>query len=303
MAGYFHVPIMTKEVIAFLQPQPGGLYCDATLGGGGHSEAILEASSPDGHVLGIDRDPAAIAAAQTRLARFGRRFTAVQGNFGALTQILSDRRIEKVDGFFADLGVSSPQLDHGERGFSFQRRGPIDMRMNPHDEKTALDFIEQLDQRDLAWILKQYGDEKFSNQVARALKKAAEEKTLTNTIALAEVVRSAIRLHDAGQDPATRTFQALRIAVNDELGQLQSLLQQLPDCLAPQGRAVFLCFHSLEERMLKQAWKPTAGLSNWVPLTNKAVSAGPDETAANPRSRSARLRAAMYTNGKGTSTP
>lgn len=294
MVSFSHTPILVDAVVAALAPRPGGRYCDATLGGGGHSEALLEACGPDGRVVGLDRDPAATAAARRRLERFGDRFVAVQTTFDAMPQVLADLGWGKVDGVLADLGVSSPQLDEADRGFSFQRRGPIDMRMNPTEGQTALDLIATCSEEDLAWVLRQYGDEKFSKSIARALKQALAAGMLTSTLALAEVVRGAVRIHDAGQDAATRTFQALRMAVNDELGQLHRLLTGLPQCLADGGRAVFLCFQSLEDRMIKQAWGASEVKSHWRVLTPKPVYASEDEVQSNPRSRAARLRAAVW---------
>jgi 16S rRNA (cytosine1402-N4)-methyltransferase len=284
-----HRSVMLEEVLSLLCPQPGGVYCDATLGAGGHTEQILAQSGPDGRVFGIDRDRRALALAQARLGRFGDRFVPVHGRFGELAALLRQQGAPPLAGLVADLGVSSMQLDQADRGFSFQRRGPIDMRMDDGSGETALALIERLDVSTLADVLFHYGEERNSRRIAAGLKQAAAEGALTDTLALAEVVRRhSGPSGDHHKHPATRTFQALRIAVNDELRQLHQLLQVAPTLLAPGGRLVVLTFHSLEDRLTKQALKA----SPWRVLTKKAALPSQAELAQNPRSRSAQLRAA-----------
>lgn len=286
---------MLRETVELLAPRPGTLIIDATLGGGGHSEALLEAGA---RVLGIDKDPAALAAARQRLERFGVAFRAVQGN-GADAAALSG---EPADGFLMDLGVSSPQLDTAERGFSFQTDGPLDMRMGDSGE-TAAELIARLSDGELADVIYQYGEERASRPIARALKAAAPRTTFE---AVAAIKRGAGgRAKDGKVHVATKTFQALRIAVNDELGALDRALAALPALLKPKGRAAFITFHSLEDRKVKNAFKRLCGevddappgmpVSNKAPatfraLTKKAVTASEQEVEANPRARSAKLR-------------
>jgi 16S rRNA (cytosine1402-N4)-methyltransferase len=262
--AFSHASVMTAEVLTHLLPRPGGMYCDATLGGGGHAEALLQASAPDGQVIGVDRDPAALAAASDRLRPFGDRFRPLRGRFGELRALLHDAGIEAVDGILADVGVSSAQIDQAGRGFSFQRPGPIDMRMDPGSGETALSLIERLDEEALASIIYEYGEERRSRAVARAVKRAAAEGALPDTVALAQVIERACGgRRGAVISPATRTFQALRIAVNDELRQLDRLLQGAPACLRPGGRLVLIAFHSLEDRIVKRRLRELAAQPGW----------------------------------------
>lgn len=287
-----HRSVMVDEVLSLLAPQPGGVYCDATLGAGGHSEQILLRSGPDGRVYGIDRDPQALRLAQDRLRRFGDRFVPIHGRFGDLAELLAAQGAPPLSGIVADLGVSSMQLDQAERGFSFQRRGPIDMRMDGSRGETALDLIARLDEGKLADLLFHYGEERHSRRLAAAIKQAQAEGALTDTLALAEVVRRhSPPSREHHKHPATRTFQALRIAVNDELRQLHQLLQSAPTRLAAGGRLVVLTFHSLEDRLTKQVMKQPP----WHLLTKRAGMPSAAEQAENPRSRSAQLRAAECT--------
>lgn len=289
-AVFFHATIMLEETLDSIAPRSGGVYADATLGGGGHAEGLLERSAPDGRVIGLDRDADALGAARERLVRFGERVTFVHGAFAELRTILDGVGTPRVDGLIADLGVSSPQLDRAERGFSFRRRGPIDMRMDPSRGETALELIERLSERELADVIYELGEERRSRPIARSVKRAANEGVLETTEDLRRaVVRAVGPRRRGGVDPATRTFQALRIAVNDELGQLDALLAQLPDVLADDGVAVLISFHSLEDRKVKHSFR---GEPTLTPLTKKPVSAGEEERAENPRSRSAKLRAA-----------
>ncbi|MCC7536326.1 MAG: 16S rRNA (cytosine(1402)-N(4))-methyltransferase RsmH [Deltaproteobacteria bacterium] len=279
---------MTREVLDALAPRSGGVYVDATLGGGGHAEAILASSRPAGRVVGIDRDAGARDAARVRLAPWGDRAEIVPGRFGDVRAVLSALHIERVDGLVADLGVSSPQLDDPSRGMSFRASGPLDMRMDPTQGETARDLVARLPESELADVLYQLGEERRSRAIARRLKRALADGKLETT---ADARRACVAvLGDRGRiDPATRTFQALRIAVNDELGELSRLLDALPDVLADRAVAVVLTFHSLEDRLVKRAFR---GDERLEPLYKKPLVAGDDEVAVNPRARSAKLRAA-----------
>lgn len=285
-----HVPVLLEETLAALAPRAGGVYCDCTLGRGGHAQAVLDASAPDGRLIGLDRDEAAIAETTERLRAYGERVRLVHGRFGDVRQHLSTIGVDRVDGLYADLGVSSPQLDVAERGFSFQREGPLDMRMDPSRGPTARDVIAELSERELADVLYDLGEERKSRPIARAIKRRADEGRMETTADLREAIVSAtFERRGPGIDPATRTFQALRLYVNDELGELDRLLDALPGVLAPGGVAAIISFHSLEDRAVKRAFKSDAGL---VPLTKKPIEAGEAECERNPRSRSAKLRAA-----------
>lgn len=286
---YSHATVLRNETVSMLGVRTGGLYVDATLGGGGHAEAILEAS-PGCLVLGVDRDPAAVAAASERLARFGDRFQVLAGAFGDLPSLLQDAGIGKVDGIVADLGLSSAQLSDAARGMSFRLEGPLDMRMDPSSRETALDLIERLSQDDLADVIYRYGEERRSRRVARCIKLALHDGRLSTTKDLRKaVVRAVGPARVGGVDPATRTFQALRIAVNAELDQLATLLEASASLLGDDGVLAIISFHSLEDRMVKRAFQDR---QRWQPITKKPMVAGPSEQRSNPRSRSAKLRAA-----------
>jgi 16S rRNA (cytosine1402-N4)-methyltransferase len=308
VTGYAHETVLADETVALLRPSPGETFLDGTLGGGGHAERLLERGA---RVIGLDRDPRAVAAARARLARFGAAFRAVQADFRDAEDALRSLGIETVDGALVDLGVSSPQLDEAERGFSFSRSGPLDMRMGEAGE-TLADLLERADEREIARILHDYGEEPFARPVARALKRevARVGARALDTARLAEVVASAIprRAWPRKVHPATRTFQALRIAVNDELGALAAWLDALPRTLARGGRAAAISFHSLEDRMVKQAFQALTractcppglpvcrcgGQAGFEPLTRKAVTPSEAEVARNPRARSAKLRAVV----------
>ncbi len=304
MVELVHEPVLAKEVVQLLAPGPGKLLLDGTLGGGGHSERFLAEGA---RVIAIDKDPRAIAAAQARLARFGEAFRAVRADFRDARDVLSALKIAGVDGALVDLGVSSPQLDDPERGFSFSRPGPLDMRMGAEGE-TLEDLLRRIDERELARILREYGEEPFARPIARAVKRALEGERRLDTARLAEVVAGAIprrawprRIH-----PATRTFQALRIAVNDELGALAAWLDSLPAVLKTGGRAAAISFHSLEDRMVKERFRALAractcppdlpvcacgARASFAALTRKVVVPSDQEVARNPRARSAKLRA------------
>lgn len=285
-----HVPVLLAECLEALAPRAGGIYCDCTLGRGGHAEALLEASEPDGRLIGLDRDPSALEACGDRLARFGDRVTLVHARFGEVRGELDRLGIEGVDGLLADLGVSSPQLDEAERGFSFRFEGPLDMRMDPTRGQSAKEAIEALDERSLADVIFELGEEKRSRPIARAIKRAESEGKLSSTSELRSAVVSAIG-HKPGSpiDPATRTFQALRLYVNDELGELDRLLGSLPSVLNVDGIAAIISFHSLEDRAVKHTFR---GEPSLLPLTKRPIEASDLEREQNPRSRSAKLRAA-----------
>jgi 16S rRNA (cytosine1402-N4)-methyltransferase len=300
---FSHEPVLAREVVELLRPAPGRLLLDGTLGGGGHTELFLEAGA---RVIGIDKDPRALAATTARLARWGEAFRAVRADFRDAKNVLSALGLSGVDGALVDLGVSSPQLDEAERGFSFSKAGPLDMRMAQEGESLA-DLLRRIDERDLARILREYGEEPFARPIARAIKRAVVEGEPLDTAGLAEVVAGAIprkawprRIH-----PATRTFQALRIAVNDELGALAAWLDALPSLLNVGGRAAAISFHSLEDRRVKEKFRALTqactcppdfpvcacgAQASFAPVTRKAVTAAGDEVATNPRARSAKLR-------------
>ena len=289
-SSFHHLTILREETVDALEPKSGGVYADVTLGGGGHTELLLEKSAPEGRVIGVDRDERALAAARERLSRFGERATLVKGEAGALPRVLESLGITHVNGVMADLGVSSPQLDDAGRGFSFRFSGPLDMRMDPSRGETAKELCERLDETELANVIFQYGDERKSRPIARSIKRAIDENALDTTDDLRAAVHRVIRpKHGQRIDPATRTFQALRIAVNDELGQLEALLACLPDVLADGGVASIISFHSIEDRLVKNAFRDDPRMER---LTKKPVIASDDEAARNPRARSAKLRAA-----------
>lgn len=296
---YVHVTVMAQEVVRALAPERGGTYLDVTAGGGGHSAAILETSDTV-RVIAFDRDPAAVDAARERLARFGDRAQVVPGAFDEVEAWLERAGVGPVAGLVADLGVSSYQLGDPERGMSFRVEGPLDMRMDPTRGETARELIERLSVDELADAIYHYGEERRSRRVARCIKQALEAGELDTSLDLRRaVVRAVGPRRVGGVDPATRTFQALRIAVNRELEQLQTLLELAPRVLAPGGVAVFISFHSLEDRMVKRAFLDSA---SWERLERKPVLASAEEQAVNPRARSAKLRAARRRLGEGDPT-
>lgn len=291
-----------------LSPRPGGVYVDGTIGGGGHALGILQASSPDGILLGFDRDAEALAAASRRLSPFEGRVRLFHANFTRLSEILAEESIEAVDGMVLDLGVSSHQLDTPERGFSFQQDAPLDMRMDTASGMTAADLVNTLAEQELERIIRDFGEERWARRIAAAIVTKRREAPVLTTLQLAGIVSRAIprakweaRLH-----PATRTFQAIRIAVNGELESLAKVLGDAVEALAPGGRLAVISFHSLEDRIVKTAFNELAqgcvclkGVPRCVcgrvpvvkKLTGKPVTAGPGEIANNLRSRSAKLRA------------
>lgn len=300
MSDFHHIPVLRDEVLAALAPADGEVFVDCTLGGGGHTESLLQAA--DCRVIGLDRDPTALAAASARLAPFGDRFTPVRTPFSRLGSVVAELGLAGIDGVLADLGVSSPQLDTPERGFSFRLQGPIDMRMDPDQELSALDIVNTFREEEIAALVLRYGEERRARRVARAI---TAGRPFSDTVALAEVVAKAVGTPKGGSriHPATRTFQALRIVVNDELGELEHLLPAAVEVLSPGGRLAIISFHSLEDRRVKQFLYRESGRTGprdgyGDPLTPprlaplpKSVTAAEDDP--NPRARSARLRSAV----------
>jgi 16S rRNA (cytosine1402-N4)-methyltransferase len=286
-----HIPVLTDAVLEHLAPARGETIVDATLGGGGHAGRIAERLGPSGHLIALDRDPEALARARPVLHLLPQppQLSFVHANFEHLRRVLDDLLLDRVDGVLADLGFSSDQLESPERGLSFQNEGPLDMRLDPGDEQTAADIVASWNERDLADLFFQLGEERHSRRVARKIVATRDETPITSTTQLAELIRSCVPRSPGGIDPATRVFQALRIAVNDELGAIKRLLDQLPRCLKPGGRAVIISFHSLEDRIVKWAFRDAA---TWEILTKKPIEASDEERAGNPRARSAKLRAA-----------
>jgi 16S rRNA (cytosine1402-N4)-methyltransferase len=299
--GAAHVPVLVGQVVGGLRPRPGARLVDATLGLGGHAAALL-AAAPDATLLGIDRDPAALEKARTRLADHGGRVHFHEGSFADVDAALATVGWDGADAILVDLGVSSMQLDDPTRGFSFRGDGPLDMRMGPSAPHTADEVVNRWDERDLARILREYGEEPRARAIARALVRA---RPLRSTRGLAEVVARVVGRGKPGHHPATRTFQAIRIAVNDELAALDALLADGWRRLRPEGRLAILAYHSLEDRRVKTAFRRWASdcicpphvvrcVCGWRAkvrlVTPRAIRPDDDETARNPRARSARLR-------------
>ena len=306
--NYGHVPVLLNEVLDALAPQSGKIYVDATLGAGGHTEAILEKSGPDGLVFGIDQDPVALNIAKNRLERFGARFQALKGNFSQIAGLLPPQAKLVTGGILADIGVSSMQLDTEERGFSFMKEAPLDMRMSPDNPLTAADVVNTYSEGDLVRIFSEYGEEHLSRTIAREIAAQRTREPFTTTTQLGEFIAHLYKSRGKQEKihPATRVFQALRIEVNDELGSLQRFLESLPDMLAPGARIAVITFHSLEDRLVKRFFQeqsrdcvcpprfPVCQCSHRATLKSfgKPVQASPEEIRANPRARSAKLRVA-----------
>ena len=283
-----HEPVLLAEAMELLAVRPGGLYVDGTVGLGGHAEEVLRRSAPDGRVVAFDRDAEALAQAARRLSAFGERVRFEHADFREVPERLGG---ERPDGALVDMGVSSMQLDLPERGFSFSAEGPLDMRMDRSQPFTAADVVNRLPERELADVIYRWGEEHRSRPIARAIVEARRTRPITTTSELAAVVRRAAgRSRRPGLDPATRTFQALRIHVNRELEGLQEALGRIAGVLAPGGRLVAIAFHSLEDREVKQAFRGLAARGYRL-LTKKPLRPTEEETRRNPRSRSARLRA------------
>ncbi len=304
----YHKPILKEEVLHYLDVENKKLIVDGTLGDGGHAELILQRMGIQGQVLGIDQDIEALARAKKRLSSFGDRVAFSHGNFRDIKSILTERKINNVDGLLLDLGVSSRQLDTPERGFSFMKNGPLDMRMNQNDASTAADLLTELSDEELKLIIKDYGEERHYKNVVHEIRKAQRTKPITTTIHLKQILSSAVRNSRPTKiHVATKTFQALRIAVNHELENLEAGLQASLDVLKPGGRMVVISFHSLEDRRVKKFFRSEAKGCSCPPripicicgrkktlkiLTRKVVVPSADELQENPRSSSAKLRAA-----------
>jgi len=305
----YHEPVMLREVLDALAVRPGGTYIDCTVGGGGHACGILERSAPDGILIGLDRDPDAMAAAAKRLKTFGKRVTLVQADFRDLLRILGGLGIGNADGVLYDLGVSSHQFDDPERGFTYREDAPLDMRMDPGSDITAADLVNTLSQDELARIIRQYGEERWAGRIAAFIVEERRRRPIRTTGDLVETIKRAVpaRARRQGPHPARRTFQALRIAVNAELEALASSLRQAVHILKPGGRICVIAYHSLEDRIVKETFREMAASCTCPPglpvcrcgrepllraLTSRPQYPSPGEVAANPRSRSARLRAA-----------
>jgi len=282
--------VLVTDVVTWLAPRPDGWYVDGTLGLGGHTAALLEAGA--GHVVGIDRDQDALAIARERLARFGDRVTFVHADYRSLRDVLDRIGRPAVDGVLVDLGVSSMQLDEADRGFSFRQDGPLDMRMDRSSGEPLSAWLATVDEETLANVIYEFGEERKSRRVARAIVAARDETPFTRTTQLAAVVRRAVGGGWQRVDPATRTFQALRIWINRELDGLEAFLESGLACLAPGGRMAVIAFHSLEDRVVKHTWRrlAQADAATVRLLTRRPVVPNDEEAGRNPRARSARLR-------------
>ncbi len=300
-----HVPVLREEVLRLLAVQPGGRYIDGTGGGGGHSEALLDASAPDGRVLVLDRDPEAVARIQKRFAGAGSRCVVCHENFAEIERCAREEQFRPADGILMDLGMSSFQLDEGRRGFSFAQPGPLDMRMDTTRGPTAAELLETLEEAELAEVFWKYGEERNSRRIAREIVRTRDERPIRTTSELADLVSRVSGGKRSRIHPATRSFQGLRIAVNRELASLEEGLVGAFDTLRPGGRLAVISFHSLEDRIVKTMFRRhvgrweslEAGGEEWVGehpaaewIGGKSVTPGEEEIAENPRARSARLR-------------
>jgi len=303
-----HLPVMPDEVLAYLRPQPGQWYLDGTVGGGGHARLILESSGPDSRLIGLDRDPEALLRAGRVLAPFGTRVVLRQSNFSQAESVLQDLQVATVDGILLDLGVSSFQLDTPERGFSFRADAPLDMRMDPTEEETAREAVNNSSEAELKGIFRDLGEERWAGRIARRIVLSRREVPIETTGQLADLVREAVpaRERHGRIHPATRVFQALRIYVNRELDHVAAGVEKAIDLLQPEGRLVVISFHSLEDRIVKRLFRGAAQGCICPPrlpicqcqhtarvelLTRRGIRPGEGETDTNPRARSAVLRA------------
>ncbi len=307
MSEFRHAPVLLAECIAGLQIRPEGVYVDGTLGGGGHSYEIAKRLTT-GRLIGIDRDENALAAAGERLRPFGDRVTLVKSNFDRIGEILDEQGVELADGMLFDLGVSSPQLDDAQRGFSYMADAPLDMRMDRSGGLTARELVNTWPEEELKRILYTYGEERYAPRIAAAIVKRRQEREIEGTLELAELIRSAMpaAARREKQHPAKRSFQAIRIAVNDELGSVERMLAMAPDRLKKGGRLCVISFHSLEDRLVKQAIHKrvdgctcpkslpvcVCGFKQSLKTVGGVVTAGEEELERNPRARSAKLRVA-----------
>ncbi len=300
--GALHTPVLVQEVVGFLQCSPGRLYLDATLGDGGHAEAILQASAPTGRLIGLDRDQEAVEVARKRLSEYRDRVILVHEHFAHMADVLGQHHLQQVDGIIFDLGVSLRQLMQADRGFSFQLDGPLDMRMDRSQPLTAEELIRRSSEKELADIIFRYGQERWAKRIAKAIVQARRRQPIKTTRELVEIIlrvvprgRSHSRLH-----PATRTFQALRIAINQELNHLEATLEEACRLLNRGGRLCVIAFHSLEDRIVKKTLRRLSSQEDRALvriLTPKPLQSSPAEIQVNPRSRSARLRVAEKISG------
>lgn len=297
MKATIHIPVMAQEVLQTLLPPPEStpphencVFVDGTLGGGGHTRLLAAAAGPEGRVLAVDRDPDAVQRAELTLR--GLPVFVAQGSYTDIPELLAELEIEHVDGILIDLGLSSDQLEDDRRGFSFHADGPLDLRFDPTSGKSAAQLLQRISPEHLADLIYQYGEERYSRRIARAICLRQRKRPIETAAELADIVRASVPAAARQQkiDPATRTFQALRIAVNDELKQLEIALRRLPDCLRSGGRMAIISFHSLEDRLVKEAFRNDPRLTI---VTKRPLVAGEDEVAQNPRSRSAKLRVAV----------
>ena len=306
MSDFSHISVLLEECLEGLAIKPDGIYVDGTLGGAGHSSRIA-AKLTTGRLIGIDRDPVALKAAGERLAPYADRVTLVHSNFCEIKQVLQDLQIPGVDGILLDLGVSSPQLDDAQRGFSYMADAPLDMRMNSQDSLSAYEVVNTWPQEELKRILYNYGEERYAPQIAAAICRKREAKPIETTLELVDVIRSAMppaALREK-QHPAKRSFQAIRIAVNDELGSVEKVMRDAVECLNPGGRLAIITFHSLEDRIVKTGMADAARGCTCPPnfpvcvcgnkpkvklITRKPIISGDEELERNPRARSAKLR-------------
>lgn len=283
-----HIPVLADEIIEWLDPQPGKVIVDGTLGGGGHSRLLAERLARQGQIIGIDRDPQAVE--RTAKLLTGLPVTCVHGSYADLPEILNELGVGKVDGVLLDLGLSSDQLADQSRGFSFSVDGPLDLRFDPTQGEPASKLLDRLSAEHLANIIFEFGEERYSRRIASAIVEARRKSPIQTAGELADLVRRCVpRSRNTKLDPATRTFQALRIAVNDELGMLDRALARFPDCVRPGGRIALISFHSLEDRRVKCAFRQD---ERYVILTKKPIRPNESEIHRNPRSRSAKLRVA-----------
>ena len=306
MSEFYHVSVLLEECIDGLNIKPDGIYVDGTLGGAGHSSQIAKRLTT-GRLIGIDRDPVALKAAGERLAPYADRVTLVHSNFCEIAQVLKDLGIDGVDGILLDLGVSSPQLDDAERGFSYMNDAPLDMRMNGEDALSAYEVVNTWSYEELRRLLFDYGEERYAPRIADAICRRREEKPIRTTLELVDIIRSAMpaaALREK-QHPAKRSFQAIRIAVNDELGSVETVMRDAIPCLNPGGRLAIITFHSLEDRIVKNGMAEAAKGCTCPPsfpvcvcgkkpkvklISRKPIVSGDEELERNPRARSAKLR-------------
>lgn len=289
-----HVSVMPAEVLEYLDPQPGQCLLDGTLGLAGHAQLISQKIGPKGHLIGIDQDKQSLAKAKERLSFFQGRLDLCHSNFSGFDEVLKQLAVAKVDGMIFDLGISSFQLDNLERGFSFKSDGPLDMRMDQSGSMTAGDLVNELSEVELADVIFQYGEERFSRRIARGIIQFRQQKPFETVQELEQVIFSSVPAFYRRQKihPATRTFQALRIAVNKELDSLQTMLGKFPEYLREGGRIAVISFHSLEDRLVKERFRELSRLGNVEIISKKPLRPGEDEVRMNSRSRSARLRVA-----------